>query len=87
MVQDQLVEYISSQLKLGVARDTVKSALVGVGWAQLDVEDTLKKVEGGAAPLSGQPVASQPRRRKASRFLRPGSLWVKQRIRSRRPSA
>ncbi len=49
MIQDQLVEYISSQLKLGIARDTIKTALTGVGWAPLDVEDTLKKVESGAA--------------------------------------
>jgi hypothetical protein len=44
MVQDRLVEYISSQLKLGVSRDAIKTALTGVGWAAPDVEDTLKKV-------------------------------------------
>ena len=54
MVQDQLVEYVSSQLKLGISRDAIKSALTGVGWAPLDVEDTLKKVEGGAAPAGVQ---------------------------------
>ena len=58
MVQDQLVEYVSSQLKLGISRDAVKAALTGVGWAPLDVEDTLKKVEGAAAALA------QPRQRK-----------------------
>ena len=58
MVQDQLVEYISSQLKLGVSRDAIKSALTGVGWAPLDVEDTLKKVEGGAAPASAPAQAA-----------------------------
>jgi hypothetical protein len=45
MIQNQLVDYISSQLKLGVSRDSVKTALVGVGWAAQDVEDTFKKVE------------------------------------------
>jgi len=59
MVQDQLVEYISSQLKLGISRDTVKSALTGVGWAPLDVEDTLKKVEGGTTSTPAQTVAPQ----------------------------
>ena len=59
MVQDQLVEYISSQFKLGISRDTIKSALTGVGWAPLDVEDTLKKVEGGATPPTSQPAAPQ----------------------------
>ena len=58
MVQDQLVDYISSQLKLGVSREAIKSALVSAGWVGGDVEDTLRKVEGGAGP---QPVAmSQP---------------------------
>ncbi len=50
MVQDQLVEYISSQMKLGVSRETIKAALTGAGWAVMDVEDTFKKVEGGGKP-------------------------------------
>jgi hypothetical protein len=50
MVQDSLVEYISSQTKLGVAREAIKAALVGAGWQAADVEDTLKKVEGSAKP-------------------------------------
>ncbi|MDE2020154.1 MAG: FlxA-like family protein [Patescibacteria group bacterium] len=58
MVQDQLVEYISSQLKLGVSRDTVKTALVGVGWAEQDVEDTLKKVEGSSAAAAVKPATA-----------------------------
>ena len=65
MVQDQLVEYISSQMKLGIARDAIKSALVGVGWAPLDVEDTLKKVEGGAAPVRYSPSRRRPFRSRA----------------------
>lgn len=48
MVQEQLTDYISSQMKLGVARDAIKSALVSAGWVSTDVEDTLKKVEGSA---------------------------------------
>jgi cell division protein FtsB len=62
MVQDQLVEYVSTQLKLGVSRDTIKSALTGVGWAPLDVEDTIKKVEGGApaAPAQTPPIQKAP---------------------------
>ncbi len=49
MVQPQLVDYIASQVKLGVSRDAIKSALVGAGWMEIDIEDTLKKIEGGAA--------------------------------------
>jgi len=55
MVQEQIVDYISAQFKLGVSRDAVKMSLVGAGWAAADVEDTLKKVELGAA---AQPAAA-----------------------------
>jgi cell division protein FtsB len=58
MVQDQLVEYISSQMKLGVSRDAIKSALVGAGWVAVDVEDTLKKVEGTGTAKPATPSAS-----------------------------
>ncbi len=58
MVQDQLVEYVSSQMKLGVARATIKSALIGAGWQETDVEDTLKKAEGSARPVASSPAAS-----------------------------
>jgi len=50
MVQDQLVDYISSQLKANASRDTIKAALTGAGWEAADVEDTLKKVEGMSRP-------------------------------------
>ncbi len=49
MIQDQLVEYVSSQMKAGVSREAIKAALTGVGWLPNDVEDTLKKVEGAGA--------------------------------------
>jgi len=63
MVQDQLVEYISSQMKAGVSRDAIKAALVGVGWAAADVEDTLKKVGEAnkpAAPAAAAPAGAMP---------------------------
>jgi hypothetical protein len=61
MVQDQLVEYISSQLKLGVSRDAVRTALLAAGWAAGDVDDTLKKVENGSGTkpaATASPAAS-----------------------------
>jgi len=80
MVQDQLVEYVSSQLKLGISRDAVKSALAGAGWIATDVEDTLKKVEGAnkpAAPAtsSAPAVSSKPAYSQigASSFTAPAS--------------
>ena len=65
MIQDQLVEYVSTQMKLGVSRDAIKSALTGVGWQAADVEDTLKKVEGDKAQpaviaAQPQPMAQKP---------------------------
>jgi hypothetical protein len=50
MIQEQLSDYISSQFKLGVSRDTIKTTLTGAGWIPADVEDTLKKVESTASP-------------------------------------
>ena len=60
MIQDQLVDYISAQKKAGVSRDTIKNALVSAGWQAADVEDTLKKVEGGAVsqPITAKPIAT-----------------------------
>jgi cell division protein FtsB len=72
MVQESLVEYISSQLKLGVARATVKSALIGAGWADADVEDTLKKVEGAAKPAA--PAAPAMAAKPSPAFVSPSQL-------------
>ncbi len=61
MVQQQLVDYIKSQLKLGAGRDSIKSALTGAGWPQADVEDSLSSAEALAGPSSALPVASSIR--------------------------
>lgn len=57
MVQDQLVDYIKGQLKMGIGREAVKGALVAAGWVAADVEDTLKRVE---APVSVTPASASP---------------------------
>jgi hypothetical protein len=57
MIQDQLVEYITSQTKLGVSRDAIKTTLTAAGWQAADVEDTLKKVE---ASRTSQPITAAP---------------------------
>lgn len=57
MVQDQLVEYITSQIKAGVRPETIKATLVAAGWQSVDVDDTLKKVQGPAVAAG---VAAQP---------------------------
>lgn len=62
MVQESLVEYINSQMKLGVPRDAIKATLTGAGWAAADVEDTLKKTDGAKMATAMQPggAAVQP---------------------------
>lgn len=82
--KDQLVEYISSQVKLGVARETIKSALVNTGWPAADVEDTLKKVEGtsaapsGSAPTSAASVSASPKPASMSASMSPSMLSASQ---------
>jgi ribosomal protein L12E/L44/L45/RPP1/RPP2 len=56
MVQDQLVEYITSQLKAGVSGETIKATLVAAGWQSVDVDDTLKKIQSPAV-AAAQPMA------------------------------
>jgi hypothetical protein len=53
MVQQQLVDYIGAQIKLGASRDAIKGALVSAGWQTGDVEDSFKKIDG----VSSQPAA------------------------------
>lgn len=60
MVQDQLTDYISSQMKLGVSRDAIRSALIAAGWAAGDVEDTLKKAENVNSPTARAMKPSPP---------------------------
>ncbi len=58
MVQPQLVEYVSSQMKLGVSRDAIKSALTGAGWMEVDVEDTLKAASSNDSAPASKPASS-----------------------------
>ena len=49
MVQDQLVDYITAQTKLGTSREVIKTTLQGVGWQAADIDDSFKKIDGAAA--------------------------------------
>lgn len=60
MVQEQIVEYINTQMKLGTSRDTIKTTLTGAGWQAVDVEDTLKKIESAKASQPGATMAVSP---------------------------
>jgi hypothetical protein len=59
MVQDQLIEYIDSQLKDGVSAETLKATLVGAGWQAVDVDDTMKKVQMAATVSAAAAMPAQ----------------------------
>jgi hypothetical protein len=60
MVQEQIVDYINTQMKNGVTRDAIKTTLTGAGWQAVDVEDTLKKIESAkmAQPMGATPASA-----------------------------
>jgi hypothetical protein len=62
MIQEQLVDYINTQMKLGVSRDAIKTALTGAGWQAMDVEDTFKRTESAVSSLKPvtPPSAASP---------------------------
>ena len=60
MIQEQLVDYISSQMKSGVSQDVIKATLTGAGWASLDVDDTFKKINSTGASVAQPTSGSSP---------------------------
>ena len=61
----QLKDYITQQTKLGVSKETMKSALLGAGWNEGDVNQALAEYEteskAAVSPSAAQPVsAAQP---------------------------
>ena len=59
MVQQQIVGYAKSQLKLGVRIDAIKGALLGAGWAEADVSDSLRVVDSDFAAGQSKEPAKQ----------------------------
>lgn len=61
MIQQQIVDYAKSQLKLGISQDAVKNALVRAGWAEADVEDSFGSMEiGGSRGSAPEEKAKKP---------------------------
>jgi hypothetical protein len=58
MVQDQLVDYISTQMKAGTSKEAIRTTLLGVGWQSTDVDDSFKKADGTANAPTAQPMAA-----------------------------
>ncbi len=45
MINPQLVEYYTAQLKLGAGKNEIKDALLNAGWSAADVEDSINGAE------------------------------------------
>ncbi len=52
----QLKDYIAQQTKVGVSKDAIKSALIGAGWGESDVNQAIAESE----PVSPAAVSSAP---------------------------
>ncbi len=59
MIQNQLIDYISAQMKAGMSKEAITAALSGAGWQAGDIDETMKKMESESAgvAMSGQPGA------------------------------
>jgi hypothetical protein len=67
MGNPQLLDYVTTQLRMGVSPDAIRSALLEAGWPELDVRDALgggnespAPVAEPMPPMQQQPVAAQP---------------------------
>lgn len=56
MVENQLLDHVKSQLQGGATREVVKTALMGAGWPEADVEDTIKNVEASVLPKTAPAI-------------------------------
>lgn len=73
MVNQQLIDYVKSQLQVGVGKDAIKNALLESGWAEVDVADALKQASGGQPAASASPAQSQPVAHAATAAAKPAS--------------
>ncbi len=65
MASQQLVDYIKSQLVVGVTKDDLRKAIADAGWTAADAQAAFDVVEGKVhaapvLPLQPQPVRPQP---------------------------
>lgn len=69
MANQQLVDYIKSQLAVGVTKDDLRRAIADAGWTSADAQGAFDVVEGKAPALPVMPLASP----KASQGAAPGT--------------
>lgn len=57
MANQQLVDYIKSQLQMGVPRESLKNTLLQTGWPEAEVRDAMDAAGGASAPaMTAAPV-------------------------------
>ena len=61
MANQQLRDYISEQLHVGVPKDAIRSALLESGWKETDVTEAMNLETGGAVPQTQPPAMAQPK--------------------------
>lgn len=60
MANQQLVDYIKSQLKLGVTKEDLQKAIVAAGWSSQESVDAFLAAEGKAPPMPASPATPIP---------------------------
>lgn len=71
-MNQQLIDYIKSQLQVGVGRDVIKGALLESGWADADITEALKQAS-GAQPASFGAAHAAPATSPASATAKPAA--------------
>src|SRR3989344_3799245 len=61
MANQQLRDYISEQLHVGVPKDAIRSALLESGWKETDVTEAMNLETGGAVPQTQPSAMAQPK--------------------------
>lgn len=65
-MSQQLIDYVSQQVKSGVPTEQVRAALVGAGWAQVDIDEAMRAaqvspaVSASVASAGSKPAAAEP---------------------------
>ena len=57
MANQQLIDYIKQQLKVGVSKEVIKDALLAAGWTQTDIDDAMKNFD-VKTPSSVPPIVT-----------------------------
>ena len=57
MLDQQLIDYVKEQLRLGTSRDYIRNSLLSNGWQEIVINEALNIATGAAAPMPPVPPA------------------------------